>query len=56
VKLREFGLLTDENIDPVVLSHLRTIGFDVLDVCESGLQDPAMLTCSVEPWESVGSW
>jgi predicted nuclease of predicted toxin-antitoxin system len=38
VKLREFGLLTDENIDPAVVSHLRTIGFDVLDVCESGLQ------------------
>jgi predicted nuclease of predicted toxin-antitoxin system len=38
VKLREFGLLTDENVDPDVVAHLRQIGFDVCDVCETGLQ------------------
>ena len=38
MKLREFCLLTDENIDPEVVAHLRQIGFDVLDVVESGLQ------------------
>jgi predicted nuclease of predicted toxin-antitoxin system len=38
MKLREFPLLTDENLDPNVVSSLRQFGFDVLDVVESGLQ------------------
>jgi predicted nuclease of predicted toxin-antitoxin system len=38
VKLREFGLLTDENLDPQVITYLRAEGFDVLDVCENQLQ------------------
>jgi predicted nuclease of predicted toxin-antitoxin system len=38
VKLRDFPLLTDENTDPDVVAHLRQIGFDVVDVVESGLQ------------------
>jgi predicted nuclease of predicted toxin-antitoxin system len=38
VKLREIRLLTDENLDPDVIVFLRQAGFDVLDVCEKGLQ------------------
>ncbi len=38
MKLRDFGLLTDENIDPDVVSHFRSVGFDVWDVCENGWQ------------------
>ena len=38
MKLRDFGLLTDENLDPDVVAFLRQAGFDVLDVCEQGLQ------------------
>ena len=38
MKLREFGLLTDENIDPDVVAFLRSQGFDVWDVCENGMQ------------------
>jgi predicted nuclease of predicted toxin-antitoxin system len=38
MKLRECRLLTDENIDPLLVAYLRTEGFDVLDVCEQGLQ------------------
>jgi predicted nuclease of predicted toxin-antitoxin system len=37
MKLRDFRLLSDENIDPEVVAHLRSVGFDVLDVCENGL-------------------
>lgn len=36
MKLREFPLLTDENVDPEVVAGLRRLGFDVLDVVESG--------------------
>ena len=36
MKLRQFPLLTDENIDPDVVAGLRQLGFDVLDVVESG--------------------
>jgi hypothetical protein len=28
VKLRDFGMLTDENIDPDVIAFLRQTGFD----------------------------
>ena len=38
MKLRDFQLLTDENIDPDVVKKLRTHGFSVKDVKESGLQ------------------
>jgi predicted nuclease of predicted toxin-antitoxin system len=41
LKLRNFGLLTDENIDPEVVSFLRQAGFDVLDTTESGWQGVA---------------
>jgi predicted nuclease of predicted toxin-antitoxin system len=43
VKLRDIPLLTDENIDPDVVTHLRHLGFDVLDVVERGLQGSADL-------------
>ena len=36
MKLRQFPLLTDENVDPDVVAGLRGLGFDVLDVIESG--------------------
>jgi len=38
MKIFDFNLLTDENIDPHVVAHLRRFGFDVLDIKESGLQ------------------
>jgi predicted nuclease of predicted toxin-antitoxin system len=37
LRLSAFGLLTDENIHPVVVAELRAMGFDVYDVCENGL-------------------
>ncbi len=36
MNLRRFPLLTDENVDPDVVAGLRHLGFDVLDVVESG--------------------
>ncbi|MBC7821162.1 MAG: DUF5615 family PIN-like protein [Planctomycetaceae bacterium] len=50
MKLRDFGLLTDENLDPDVVAFLRRQGFDVSDVCEDGLQgstDVALLQRAV---------
>ena len=41
MKLAEFALLTDENIDREVVAYLRARGFDVRDVCEDGLQGSA---------------
>lgn len=38
MKLRDFPLLTDENVDPDVVAHLRRLGFDVLDTMQSGRQ------------------
>lgn len=38
MKLLEFKFLTDENIQPLIVEHLRSIGYDVLDVKESGLE------------------
>ena len=38
MKLRDFGFLTDENLDPDVVAFLRREGFDVADVCDDGLQ------------------
>lgn len=36
MKLRDFPLLTDENIIPEVIAYLRQMGFDVIDVSERG--------------------
>lgn len=49
MKLRDFPLLTDENLDADVVAHLRQMGFDVLDVVESGLQDQRTSTCFGSP-------
>jgi predicted nuclease of predicted toxin-antitoxin system len=38
VKLSQFPLLTDENIDSEVVRFLREQGFDVCHVCEEGLR------------------
>lgn len=38
MKLQDFGLLTDENLDPEIVQWLEAAGFDVLDVCREGLQ------------------
>lgn len=38
MRLRDFPLLTDENLDPLVIAQLRQLGFDVQDVFELGLQ------------------
>jgi predicted nuclease of predicted toxin-antitoxin system len=38
LKLRDFPLLTDENLHPTVIAYLRQTGFHVWDVCEQGLQ------------------
>jgi predicted nuclease of predicted toxin-antitoxin system len=37
VKLTDYPLLTDENIDPAVVAYLRQAGFDVRDVVEDHL-------------------
>lgn len=37
MKLRDFALMSDENISPELVAFLRAIGFDVLDVKEEGL-------------------
>ena len=42
MKLRDFGLLTDENLDPDVIAFLRQAGFDVFDVCENGFSAKAV--------------
>jgi predicted nuclease of predicted toxin-antitoxin system len=41
LKLHDFPLLTDENLDRDVVAHLRQLGFDVLDVFESSLRGAA---------------
>ena len=49
--LRDFALLTDENISPPVVSFLRANGFDVLDVKENGLigtSDVDLIRLSIE--------
>jgi predicted nuclease of predicted toxin-antitoxin system len=38
MKLADFSLLTDENIDPGVVQFLRSKGFDVFDIKEEKLQ------------------
>lgn len=38
MKIKDLRLLTDENIDPAVLSFLRQEGFDVADIKEMGWQ------------------
>ncbi|QDV28222.1 hypothetical protein Spb1_00850 [Planctopirus ephydatiae] len=50
MKLTDYPLLTDENIDSVVTSFLRAAGFDVLNVVEKGLQgssDQSLLELAV---------
>lgn len=37
MRLAEYGVLTDENIDRNVVQFLRSRGFDVRDVAEEGL-------------------
>lgn len=41
MKLSDFGMLVDENIDPDVAAWLKAAGFDVLDVKQAGLQGTA---------------
>jgi predicted nuclease of predicted toxin-antitoxin system len=41
MKLSEFGLLTDENIDPEVADWLTAAGFNVFDVKQANLQGTA---------------
>lgn len=41
MKLLQFPLLTDENIDAEVVRFLRQHGFNVRDVCEEGLRGAA---------------
>lgn len=36
MRLRDFSFLTDENIHPEVVSALRQLGLDILDIKESG--------------------
>jgi predicted nuclease of predicted toxin-antitoxin system len=36
MKIRDFSLVTDENVSPIVVAYWRSLGFDVWDVCESG--------------------
>lgn len=38
MKLRDFALLTDENLDPDVVAFLHQTGFDLCDVCDNGMQ------------------
>ncbi|MCK6693107.1 MAG: DUF5615 family PIN-like protein [Thermoanaerobaculia bacterium] len=38
MKINEFPLLTNENIDPDLVTYLRSKGFDVFDIKESGMQ------------------
>lgn len=44
MRLSEFRLLTDENIDPGIVHFLRAQGFDVLDAKEQGLMGSDDLT------------
>jgi len=51
VNLTDFGLLTDENIDPAVVAFLRQKGFDVRDCVEEGwvgASDQKLLTLAVD--------
>jgi hypothetical protein len=41
MKLRDFALLTDENLDPEVVQWLCDSGFNVMDVMRDGLQGAA---------------
>lgn len=43
--LRDFDLLTDENIDPLIVQFLGEVGFDVLDVNEQGWAGLKTATC-----------
>lgn len=41
MKLRDFDLLSDQNIHPDVVAHLRSIGFDVQSINELGFSTDA---------------
>ena len=50
MRLTDYPLLTDENIDPAVVRFLRNAGFDVRDVSEdqlNGCSDQELLSLSV---------
>ena len=50
MKLTDYPLLTDENIDPAVVQYLRQAGFDVRDVVEDqlvGSTDRRLLSLAV---------
>ena len=50
MKFHDYSLLTDENIDPAVVSFLRRSRFDVLDVVEArliGSTDRSLLQLAV---------
>lgn len=50
MKLTDYPLLTDENIDPAVVSYLRRAGFNVRDVVEDksiGSSDRDLLALAV---------
>lgn len=38
MNLKDFNLLTDENIHPEMIQFLRRVGFDVFDIKEQNLQ------------------
>ncbi len=46
-------LLTDENIDPQVIAHLRHAGFDVLDIFSAGLQGRPDRKSSIWPISNI---
>jgi predicted nuclease of predicted toxin-antitoxin system len=48
MKIKDLHLLTDENIDPAVLSFLRQESFDVVDIKEMGWQGKKDIEILVE--------
>ena len=58
MKLRDFGLLTDENLDPDVVAFLRRQGFDVSDVGEDVRAALAKIDGSMDSAinETRGEW
>ena len=58
MKLRDFGLLTDENLDPDVVAFLWRQGFDVSDVGEDVRAALAKIDGSMDSTinETRGEW
>lgn len=51
MELRDFDFLADENIDPDVVSHMRNIGLNVMDVKEEqwqGYSDKQLLQIATD--------